>query len=159
MFGTDVVYLNDKSQRMAKAYKKNAQKTSKAEEPLPAYRSVKKLPIVADFTYKQFEKVANLIPFTQKEWANILHLSERTLQRYAKEGKHFEGIYVDRILHIEDLIQLGLQVFNSPEAFYDWLKQDKKIMGQVVGINALFSTRGIQELIDQLTRIQHGVYT
>ena len=34
----------------------------------------------------------------------MLHLSERTLQRYAKYNTSFEGIYVDRILHLEQMI-------------------------------------------------------
>src|SRR6476469_7464409 len=111
---------------MGKAYKKNTRKSPKAEEPQVFYRSVKKLPAVADFTYKQFEKIAARMPmFTQKDWANILHLSERTIQRYAKENKHFEGIYVDRILHIEDVIDLGLAVFNNAEALYEWLRKSK----------------------------------
>jgi uncharacterized protein (DUF2384 family) len=123
------------------------------------YRTVKKLPAVADFSYKQFEKISAKVPFTQKEWANILHLSERTLQRYAKDNKHIEGIYVDRILHIEELIDTGLSVFKSPEAFYEWLKQDKKVLGHVLNFDSLYNTRGIQETLHQLSRIQYGVYT
>jgi uncharacterized protein (DUF2384 family) len=144
---------------MGKAYKKNTDKTPKVEEPMAVYRTVKKLPAVADFSYKQFEKIAAKVPFTQKEWANILHLSERTLQRYAKDNKHIEGIYVDRILHIEELIDTGLSVFKSPETFYEWLKQDKKVMGHVLNFDSLYNTRGIQETLHQLSRIQYGVYT
>jgi putative toxin-antitoxin system antitoxin component (TIGR02293 family) len=144
---------------MGKAYKKNTDKTPKVEEPMAVYRTVKKLPAVADFSYKQFEKIVAKVPFTQKEWANILHLSERTLQRYAKDNKHIEGIYVDRILHIEELIDTGLSVFKSPEAFYEWLKQDKKVLGHVLNFDSLYNTRGIQEILQQLSRIQYGVYT
>jgi putative toxin-antitoxin system antitoxin component (TIGR02293 family) len=144
---------------MAKAYKKNTRKATKVEEPLPVYRSVKKLPTVADFTYKQFEKIATQMPlFTQKDWANILHLSERTIQRYAKENKHFEGIYVDRILHIQEVIELGLTVFKNADALHEWLSKKKKVLGTEVNFESLYSTRGIQEIIDQLTRIQQGIY-
>jgi len=123
------------------------------------YRPVAGLPAVAEFAYKKFDKIAVLVPFTQKEWANILQLSEKTLQRYAKDNKSFEGLYVDRILHIEQLINMGLETFTSTDAFYRWLKKDKNILGVKLNFEALYSTQGIQHLIDQLARIQYGVYT
>lgn len=116
------------------------------------------LPQVADFTYRKFKKIADKVPFTQSEWAAILHLSERTLQRYAKNNSSFEGIYTDRILQLQELIDMGLATFTSPQSFYQWLKKDKRIMGQVVNFSSLSSTRGIQEIINQLARIQQGIY-
>lgn len=113
---------------------------------------------VSDFSYKKFQKIAGRVPFTLIDWANILHLSERTLQRYAKDNKNFEGIYVDRILQIEKIINLGLDVFNGPEALYHWLKQPKQVMGELIDFNYLNHTDGIQQILDQLGRIQQGVY-
>lgn len=124
-----------------------------AEEPAASY-----LPAVAEFTYRKFKKIADLVPFTQAEWAGILHLSERTLQRYAKNNGSFEGIYTDRILQLQELIETGLVTFSSPEAFYQWLKKDKHVMGHVLNFNSLSAGRGIQETLNQLVRIQQGVY-
>ncbi len=111
------------------------------------------------FVPKKFLKIAQQVPFTQKEWAIILHLSERTLQRYAKANSSFEGIYVDRILHIEQLINLGLEVFITPDAFYNWLKKDKTVYGKLLNFQSLSNSNGIQETILQLGRILHNVYT
>ncbi|MGI8951321.1 MAG: type II RES/Xre toxin-antitoxin system antitoxin [Chitinophagaceae bacterium] len=137
----------------------NEEKTSfEVNEPVVEYQRIKRLPIVADFTYTRFEKIINKIPFTLKEWANILHLSERTLQRYAKENKSFEGIYVDRILQIEQLVETGLETFVNADVLYRWLKRDKKVLGQVLNFESLYSLQGIQDLTDELGRIQYGVY-
>lgn len=127
-------------------------------EPMPVYHSIKIIPAVLDFPYRKFEKIARQIAFTQKEWASILHLSEKTLQRYAKDNKSFEGIYIDRILQMQELIELGLETFTSPEAFYRWLKRDKQVLGELLTFDSLKNSRGIQLIIDQLGRIQHGVY-
>jgi putative toxin-antitoxin system antitoxin component (TIGR02293 family) len=143
----------------SKKYTTTLTKPTKAEEPVVEYRSVKKLPVLTDFPYKKFEKIASLVPFTQKEWANILHLSERTLQRYAKDNGGFEGIYADRILHIEQLIQIGLETFVNANAFYHWLKREKHMLGETLNFESLYSSRGIQDVIDQIGRIQYGVYT
>jgi hypothetical protein len=147
------------------ASKKYTQKeplvSSTANEPLVGYmpQSLKVVPIVAEFGYKRFKKIAEKVPFTIKDWSKILHLSERTLQRYAKDNISFEGIYVDRMLHIEQLINLGLQTFTSPKAFYDWLKKDKVVFGQPLNMESLASSYGIQETINQVGRILHNVYT
>jgi uncharacterized protein (DUF2384 family) len=136
-----------------------ANKTSKVSEPVEVYRTVKRLPAIANFPFSKFEKIAGRVPFTLSEWANILHLSERTLQRYAKNKSSFEGIYTDRILHIEQLINLGLEIFGNADAFYEWLHKEKKVLGYTLNFQSLYSMQGIQYLIDQLERIQQGVYT
>lgn len=140
-------------------YPQHKLKIPKVEEPLPQYLPVKKQLAVADYSYKKLKKITELVPFTQSEWANMLHLSERTLQRYAKNNSSFEGIYTDRILLLQEMIQLGLETFTDAEAFYRWLKKDKSILGQTLNFQSLYSDRGIQEVIDQITRIQYGVYT
>lgn len=142
-----------------KKYSVPHSKPSKVEEPLAEYKTVKKVPMLAEFPYKKFERIAAQVPFTQKEWSNILHLSERTLQRYAKDNSNFEGIYTDRILHVEELIKLGLETFSDADSFYRWLRKEKNVLGETLNFESLYSTRGIQSLIDQLGRIQWGVYT
>ena len=131
-----------------------------AAEPMVLYApaSLKKIPLVAEFTYKRFQKNADKIPFTQKEWASILHLSERTIQRYAKANTAFEGIYVDKILHIEQLINIGLQAFTDSATLYRWLKREKPVMGKSLNFDSLQSSAGIQETIYEIGRILYGVY-
>ena len=140
-------------------YTQHKLKTAKAEEPLAQYLPVKKPFAIADYTYKKLKKITDMVPFTQSEWANMLHLSERTLQRYAKNNSSFEGIYTDRILLLQEMINLGLETFADPNAFYHWLKKDKPVLGQKLNFESLYSDRGIQEIIDQISRIQYGVYT
>ncbi len=130
------------------------------EDTAVPYTTHQKQPslLTLDFTYRKFKKIADKVPFTQSEWAGILHLSERTLQRYAKSNGVFEGIYTDRILQMQELIDLGLETFSSPETFYQWLKKSKTVMGQELNFSSLSSGRGIQETVHQLSRIQQGIY-
>ena len=146
-----------KKKTTPKKYKSQDTNTNMVNDPYAIYRSVKILPTVQDFSYKKFEKTANKVPFTQKEWASILHLSEKTLQRYSKDNKSFEGIYVDRILKMQELIEMGLDTFTSPEAFYRWLKRDKPMMGILLTFSDLLSGEGIQEHINAIGRMQHGI--
>jgi putative toxin-antitoxin system antitoxin component (TIGR02293 family) len=141
----------------SKKYNPDNKKTM-ASEPLPVYRSVRQTPLVADFPYQKFEKIATRVPFTQKEWASILHLSEKTLQRYAKDNKNFEGIYVERILQMKELIEKGLKTFTSPEALYRWLKRDKPVLGALLTFDSLKTSEGIGLVEDEIGRIMYGVY-
>jgi putative toxin-antitoxin system antitoxin component (TIGR02293 family) len=132
--------------------------TTLAAEPVPVYRSVRLIPAVADFPCRKFEKIAARVPFTQKEWASILHLSEKTLQRYAKDNKNFEGIYVERILQMQELIETGLKAFTSAEALYRWLKRDKPVLGELLTFDSLKTSEGIGLVKDEIGRIMYGVY-
>ena len=147
-----------KKKVVPKKYKTGNDNAGMVNDSLPTYRSVKVLPTVQDFPYKKFEKIANKVPFTQKEWASILHLSEKTLQRYAKDNKSFEGIYVDRILKMQELIEMGLDTFSDPEAFYRWLKRDKPILDILLNFSGLLTGDGIQEHINAIGRMQHGIF-
>lgn len=150
---------NDVLMAKAQKYPVAKQRLLKAEEPETAYIPAKKPVAVADYTYKKLKKIADLVPFTQSEWAGMLHLSERTLQRYAKNNSSFEGIYTDRILLLQEMIELGLETFVDAATFYKWLKKEKPVMGQTLNFESLYSDRGIQEMIDQISRIQYGVYS
>ncbi|MEO6251705.1 MAG: hypothetical protein ABIO79_00240 [Ferruginibacter sp.] len=137
-------------------YKRNSS-PSKAEEPMPVYRSVKALPQVKDFTYNEFKKISDKTPFTQVEWAAILHVSERTLQRYAKNNSSFAPINAERALQIDKVLKEGKITFGKIENFYNWLKGEPYMLEGNLSFNSLTSYDGIQKVLTQLGRIQHGI--
>jgi len=130
---------------------------AKVEEPLPAYRSIKALPQVKDFTYNEFKKIADKSPFTQAEWAAILHVSERTLQRYAKNNGSFAPINAERALQIEKVLKEGKITFGKVENFYNWIKREPYMLEGNLSLNSLTTYEGIQKVLTQLGRIQHGI--
>jgi len=54
---------------------------------------------------------------------------------------------------------MGLETFTDAEALYRWLRKEKKVLGHILNFESLYSTQGIQDITDQLGRIQYGVYT
>jgi putative toxin-antitoxin system antitoxin component (TIGR02293 family) len=130
---------------------------SRVEEPMPVYRSVKALPQVKDFTYSEFKKIADKTLFTQAEWASILHVSERTLQRYAKNNGSFAPINAERALQIEKVLKEGKITFGKVENFYNWLKSNPYMLEGNLSFNSLTTYEGIQKVLTQLGRIQHGI--
>ena len=130
----------------------------KVEEPMAVYRSVKVLPQVKEFTYNEFKKIADKSPFTQAEWAAILHVSERTLQRYAKNNGSFAPINAERAVQIDKVLKEGKITFGKVENFYNWLKRNPYMLEGNLSFNSLTSYEGIQKVLTQLGRIQHGLF-
>lgn len=139
------------------SYKPN-NATSVIQDPMAVYRSVKALPQLKDFTFSEFKKIADKTPFTQAEWASMLHVSERTLQRYAKNNGSFAPINAERALQIDKVLKEGKITFGKVENFYNWLKRDPYMLGGNLSFDALYSANGIERILTQLHRIQHGLF-
>ena len=139
------------------AYKQNAA-ISKVEEPTSLYnRTVKILPSVKDFTYNEFKKIAEKTPFTQAEWAAMLQVSERTLQRYAKNNGSFAPINAERFVQINHVLSRGKKVFGSIDNFYEWIHSNPPMLEGDLSFASLTSFEGIQKVLTQMGRIEHGI--
>ena len=79
-----------------------------AAEPEVMYLMKDKLNI---FSIENFPELSQKLLFTQLEWADILHVSDRTLQRYLKENKPFEGLFAEHLYQLDNMAELGMIVF------------------------------------------------
>ena len=137
---------------------KNSHIVSKMEEPMPVYnKSIKLIPSVKEFTYTEFKKIADKTPFTQSEWAAMLHVSERTLQRYAKNNGSFASINAERASQIEKIIKRGKEVFGEINKFYRWLKSNPAMLEGNLSFESLTTHSGISMVLTELGRIEHGI--
>ena len=131
---------------------------TKLEEPEVIYmRSVRVISSVNKFTYNEFKKIAEKTPFTQSEWAAMLHVSERTLQRYAKNNSSFAPINAERFVQILQLVNRAKKVFGTVEAFYNWIHSHPPMLEGELSFNSLTSHEGIQKILIQIGRIEHGI--
>ena len=143
--------------KKAVGYKAN-ETISKAEEPEMLFtKNIKTIPAVKDFTYNEFKKIAEKAPFTQAEWATILHISERTLQRYAKNNGSFASINAERAMQIAKVLKEAKNTFGNIANFYDWIKTNPYMLEGNLSFNSLTSYDGIEKILTQLGRIQHGI--
>lgn len=113
---------------------------------------------VSSFAVSKFEALSKKLSFTQQEWADMLHISDRTLQRYLKEHKPFEGLHAEHLYQIDALVNIGGSIFGSVARFEAWLRAPKSILGNEIGFEALRSFGGVQLILDELGRMAHGVY-
>lgn len=141
-----------------KEYKKYDIKTGKAEEPMPIYEIQKNYAPIKDLTFNDFKKISSKVDFTQKEWSAILHISERTLQRYAHDNRSFTTGVVDRISQINKVLQRGKEVFGSYAKFNLWLRDNPYMLEGRLSLKSLASIEGINNVLTQLGRIEHGIF-
>lgn len=130
----------------------------RVNEPQATYYPAKSSPQVKEFTYHEFKKLADKAPFSQAEWASFLHISERTLQRYAKINGHFASINAERAFQIEKVLKEGKTAFGSYENFYNWLKRNPSMLEGNLSLQSLTSLTGIENILTQLSRIQYGLF-
>jgi putative toxin-antitoxin system antitoxin component (TIGR02293 family) len=131
---------------------------SMVNEPNVFYGSLKKTTAPKEFSYEDFKKIADKVPFTLAEWATILHVSERTLQRYAKNNSNFAPINAERIFLIEKVLEEAKITFGKTEKFYEWISRNPYSLEGNISINNLSTYEGIQNVLTQLGRIQHGIF-
>jgi len=104
-----------------------------------------------------FEEIVQSNSYTLKQWSTFLHITERTIQRYKKEKRKFESLQSERIIEISKLQLKGNAVFGSEAYFDEWMNSKIIALGNIRPIELLDSSFGIEMLMDELGRIEHGI--
>ncbi len=108
-------------------------------------------------SFKIFDNLVKKFPFSFQEWAGFLHISGKTLSRYQKEEKTFDTLQSEKILQIEMLYKRGEQVFGSADYFLIWLQAENLALGKTKPQDLIGSNFGVSLLMDELTRLEHGI--
>jgi putative toxin-antitoxin system antitoxin component (TIGR02293 family) len=108
-------------------------------------------------TISLFEEIVQSSAYSIKQWSKFLHLTERTIQRYKKEKRKFESLQSERIIEIAKLQLKGKEVFGSKEYYEEWMNSKIIALGNIRPIELLDSSFGIEMLMDELGRIEHGI--
>jgi putative toxin-antitoxin system antitoxin component (TIGR02293 family) len=109
-------------------------------------------------SFNYFSTLATHIHLEMNQWADYLHLSERTIQRYKKENKPFDPIYSEKIIIIELLYKKGIDVFGIEDNFYTWMDTKSLPLGGVKPKELLDTAFGISMVYDEIGRIEHGLF-
>ena len=137
---------------------KTSEGVSKLQEPEAIYSKPRTSTALKELTYADFKKVADKVSFTQAEWADILHISERTLQRYAKDNHVFAPGNAERLAWVEKVIQQAKLSFGKTDNLTTWLRRNPYMHDGNLSMQSLNSFEGIQQVLTQLGRIQHGIF-
>lgn len=107
-----------------------------------------------------FKKLSKQFPFSEDEWADFLNISTKSLQRYRTEKDFlFKPIYSEKIIEITEVSYLGMEVFGDVDKFKTWLKTDNFALGNHSPQDLLRNSYGKDLVINELNRLQHGIFS
>jgi putative toxin-antitoxin system antitoxin component (TIGR02293 family) len=92
---------------------------------------------------------------TEKEFENILPSSISSMQKKAVYSRETS----ERIYELARLFGLGFEVFDTKEAFKQWLMTPSRALGDKVPFELLDNSFGFELVENEIIRIQHNVYS
>ena len=163
-----------------KKYKDTAAPSLMVSEPMLAYNTMpaanpfynllgssKALKLSNDFDIvtlarKGFPKrmllaLAKKISLNIQELSNILHISERTLQRYDDDAI-IKTEYAEKAVELARLYTRGEQVFGNMDKFKLWIKTPGVVFKGEAPVSILDTSAGFDMVFKELGRIEHGIF-
>ena len=101
--------------------------------------------------------LAKKISLNIQELANILHISERTLQRY-DDNDIIKTEYAEKAVELARLYARGENVFGSMDKFKLWVKAPSVVFNGEAPVNILDTSAGFDMVFKELGRIEHGIF-
>ena len=120
---------------------------------------------VNDFIYciregvpkQALDNLLNVTGITVNEITNIIRISDRTLRRYTLKQK-LSAEQSERVIELAKLYSRGEEVFGTLDAFKEWMNSTVMALGNKKPKEFLDTSLGIEMLMDELGRIEHGIF-
>ncbi|WP_378187275.1 antitoxin Xre/MbcA/ParS toxin-binding domain-containing protein [Aquimarina sp. W85] len=97
------------------------------------------------------------IDFDLKELSHVIHISERTIQRYTLNRK-LNTEASSKVLQLAKLYAKGEHVFGDLVRFKRWMEHPNIALASKKPKDLLDTTFGFQLLNEELVRIEHGIF-
>ena len=109
------------------------------------------------FSKRALLSLAKKISLTLQELTTILHISERTLQRYDDDAM-IKTEYAEKAVELARLYTRGQEVFGSMDKFKLWIKAPSLIFNGEAPVSLLDTSAGFDMVFTELGRIEHGIF-
>lgn len=101
--------------------------------------------------------LAKKISITLQELADIMHISERTFQRY-EDDTIVKTEYAEKAVELARLYARGGEVFGSMDKFKIWMKTPNYVFRNETPVSLLDTSVGFDLIFKELGRIEHGIF-
>ena len=162
-----------------KKYKISGPNATELNEPMVAYqasvnlfsglfgRSAGQYTLMNDFDILETSRqglpkhslmaLAKKISLTLQEFANIMHISERTFQRY-EDDTIIKTEYAEKAIELARLYTRGEEVFGSLDKFKTWMKTPLHVFKGEAPVSLLDTSIGFDMVFKELGRIEYGIF-
>jgi putative toxin-antitoxin system antitoxin component (TIGR02293 family) len=100
--------------------------------------------------------LARYLSMSIRQMAELLPVTERTIQRY-KRKQRFNRVVSEQALQIAEVAARGGEVFGDRDKFLSWMRSASPALGNHTPASLLRSRFGMEVVLDELGRIEHGV--
>jgi putative toxin-antitoxin system antitoxin component (TIGR02293 family) len=115
--------------------------------------------IQAGFPFRSFVILTESMEVTNKELAELVQISTRTLNRRQKEGK-LKADESDRLLRVARIFTQAVDLFEGErEAAQHWLSRENRALKGDTPLEASKTEEGAREVENLIVRLEHGVFT
>ncbi len=115
--------------------------------------------VIREGIYKEsMDRLMEITGLSNAEMANLVHTSDRTLRRY-KDRHKLNPDQSERLIELARLYARGEEVFEDMELFREWMDTSSVALGNQPPKSFLDTSIGIDMLLKQLQRIEHGTYS
>lgn len=142
-----------------------------AEEPAVAYSSKPKTfdallndkfmliqSIAVGIPYSLFDKIQKRSPYNVIEWAELLGISYKSMQRYQATNARFKPIHSEKIFEFAEVFEVGMEFFGSKEGFKEWLGDKTIAFGGMRPLDVMKSSYGKELVLERLVGFEHGIF-
>lgn len=106
--------------------------------------------------YNAVERLIKTLDLTIEEFCRIIPVSRRTLARF--RDRQLDAHLSDHIMMVGKVYERAVEVMESPENALIWFKTPNYAFRFKRPLDYLSSFAGAQEVLDELGRLQHGVF-
>ena len=138
------------------AYQTRSKKTTYSDflsNPLQISQTIR-----GGIPYALFSTISDYTPFTEKDWAEFLDISTKSLQRYKQSNHQFKPLHTEKIIEMSEVTHAGLEFFKSNEKFRLWLDTPNFALGNLRPIELLKDSYGKEMVMAEITRLSHGIF-
>ncbi len=115
--------------------------------------------VIREGIYKEsMDRLMKIAGLTSAEMASLVHTSDRTLRRYQDRHK-LNPDQSERLIELARLYARGEEVFEDMALFREWMDTPLPALGHQTPKSFLDTSIGIDMLLKQLQRIEHGTYS
>ena len=103
------------------------------------------------------DNLALNISFSTKEMAEVLNVSERTIQRY-RDDQRLDKDASAKLIRLAKLYELGEETFGSLSRFKGWMQSHIPALGGNRPMDLLDTPLGYELIERELIYIEHGLF-
>jgi len=103
-----------------------------------------------------FDALMQITALNTKQLAAFIDTTPQTINNYRVRRHNLGRMASEQLLQLLALYKKGQEIFSSSEAFNQWLKQPASGLGSIIPFDLLYTSGGINLVMEELLRIEYA---